>query len=206
MLTARPETGIVRVGLHQAKDLDSRRSGNECNSYAQLYMSGQPLLKTPTFKRNHNPMYESATEFLVTAKNETVIGVKISDNKGFSADPTLGFLNVKLKEVLESNEKGNDWFPLSGADSGKIRMSATFRPVAIPGSINSANDFRPPIGVVRLHMKKAIDLKNVEALTGGKSDPYVRVLRGGLVIARTLVHNNNLDPEFDEIVYAPVHQ
>lgn len=48
--------------------------------------------------------------------------------------------------------------------------------------------------------KRARDLKNVEALTGGKSDPYVRVLRSGIVTGRTLVINNNLDPEWDEYV------
>lgn len=33
----------------------------------------------------------------------------------------------------------------------------------------------------------------------------MRVLRNGLIVARTLVFDNNLDPEFDEIVYCPVH-
>lgn len=41
-------------------------------------------------------------------------------------------------------------------------------------------------------------MKNVEALTGGKSDPYVRVLNAGIVLARSLIVNNNLDPEWDE--------
>lgn len=46
--------------------------------------------------------------------------------------------------------------------------------------------------------KRAKDLKNVEALTGGKSDPYARVLHAGIVVARTLVIDNNLNPEWDE--------
>lgn len=150
-------------------------------------------------------MWEESTEFLVTSKENAVIGVKVVDNKGFVSDPTLGYVNVKLSDILAANAKQQDWFPLSGAQSGKIRMSANFRPVAMAGAINSTRDFKPPIGVVRIWMKRAADLKNVEALTGGKSDPYVRVVRKGVIQARTLVHNNNLNPEFDEIVYAPVH-
>lgn len=150
-------------------------------------------------------MWEASTEFLVTSKDNAVIGVKVIDNKGFASDPTMGYVNVKLADILAANARQQDWFPLSGAQSGKIRMSADFRPVAMAGAINSSRDFRPPIGVVRIWMKRAVDLKNVEALTGGKSDPYVRVVRKGVVQARTLVHNNNLNPEFDEIVYAPVH-
>lgn len=199
------DTGIVRVTLHQAKELDMGKSGGSCNPYAKIYLRGRCVQKTPTFKRNHNPMWESSTEFLVTSKENAVIGVKVIDNKGFASDPTLGYVNVKLADILAANARQQDWFPLSGASSGKIRMSASFRPVAMAGAINSSRDFRPPIGVVRIWMKRAEDLKNVEGLTGGKSDPYVRVVRKGVIQARTLVHNNNLNPVFDEIVYCPVH-
>jgi hypothetical protein len=48
--------------------------------------------------------------------------------------------------------------------------------------------------------KRAIDLKNVEAMTGGKSDPYVRVLSSGIILARTKIIDNNLDPVWDESV------
>lgn len=111
-------------------------------------------------------MWESSTEFLVTSKRDAVVGVKVIDNKGFASDPTIGFVNVKLTDILDANANQQDWFPLSGCASGRIRMSATFRPVAMAGAMNSANDFRPPIGVVRIHFKRAIDLKNVEGLTG----------------------------------------
>lgn len=225
------ETGVVRLILHQGKELDTRRSGSDCNPYARIYLRGQAIYKTPTFKRNHNPMWEAATEFLVTAKRDAVVGIKVMDNKGFAVDPTLGYVNVKLDDILAATARQQDWFPLSGCASGRVRMSATFKPVAMAGAINSAGDFRPPIGIVRIWIKKAIDLKNVESLTGeavrrhysqsvkispankrkmlvvgGKSDPYIRVIRGGLVSARTLVFDNNLSPEFDEIVYVPVHK
>ena len=199
------ETGIVRISLHQAKDLDSGRGSSECNPFARIYLKGQPIHKTPVFKRNHNPMWEGHTEFLVTSRADAVIGVKVIDSRGFASDPTIGFVNVTLNDILAANAKQQDWFPLSGCARGKVRMTASFRPVAMAGAINSAGDFRPPIGVVRLWIKKANDLKNVESLTGGKSDPYCRVIRSGVIAARTLVHNNDLDPVFDEIVYAPVH-
>jgi len=39
----------------------------------------------------------------------------------------------------------------------------------------------------------------------GKSDPYVRVLLSGIEKARTVTFLNNLNPEFEEVVYIPVH-
>lgn len=161
------ETGIVRISLHQAKDLDNRRAGGgNCNPYARIYLRGQSIHKTPALRRNHSPVWEASTEFLVTSKRDAVIGVKVIDEKGFAVDPTIGFVNVKLQDILAANAKKQDWFPLSGCASGKIRMTASFRPVAMAGAINGAKDFRPPIGVVRIWFKKAIDLKNVEAMTG----------------------------------------
>lgn len=42
--------------------------------------------------------------------------------------------------------------------------------------------------------KRAVDLKNLETFTGGKSDPYVRVLHGGIVVARSRVIDDDLNP------------
>lgn len=58
---------------------------------------------------------------------------------------------------------------------------------------------------MRLTFWEARDLRNVEAVTGGKSDPYVRVLSGFQVRERTSVIDNNLSPEWGEAVYVPVH-
>lgn len=63
----------------------------------------------------------------------------------------------------------------------------------------------PAIGVVRFTFWEARDLRNVEHVTSGKSDPYVRVLSGHQVRARTEVIDNNLNPEWGESVYVPVH-
>ncbi|CCO26784.1 Tricalbin-3 [Rhizoctonia solani AG-1 IB] len=73
------------------------------------------------------------------------------------------------------------------------------------GSMQGAGSYSPPIGIIRLWIKCAKDVKNVEATLGGKSDPYVRVMLNAVTMARTEVKNNNLNPEWDQIVYVPVH-
>lgn len=71
--------------------------------------------------------------------------------------------------------------------------------------LDEANDFyiAPAIGVMRFTFWQARDLRNVENV--GKSDPYVRVLSGFQVRERTSVIDNNLDPEWGETLYVPVH-
>ncbi|CAI2184396.1 5980_t:CDS:2, partial [Funneliformis geosporum] len=63
------------------------------------------------------------------------------------------------------------------------------------------------IGVIRLELVEAKDLKSVDSfLAGGKSDPYVRVFHEGGkdIIAQTKVIDNNLDPVWKEVHYLPV--
>ena len=66
-------------------------------------------------------------------------------------------------------------------------------------------EIAPPIGVMRLTFWEARDLRNVENVASGKSDPYVRVLSGYQIRERTSVVDNNLSPEWGETLYVPVH-
>lgn len=63
----------------------------------------------------------------------------------------------------------------------------------------------PAVGVVRFTFWAARDLRNVEMVTGGKSDPYIRILSGIQIRGRTEVIDNNLNPEWGEVLYVPVH-
>ncbi|GAA6009648.1 hypothetical protein JCM11491_001046 [Sporobolomyces phaffii] len=198
-----PETisGVVRLVVHAGKDLDSR--GRAINPFFKVTLNNRPIHRSQTLKRTPNPIWERPTEFLVTSKPNAVIGLEVMDDNSILSDSRLGMLKIRFEDILEANKKGNDWFPLSNARSGKVRITAEWKPVVMPGAINGAALYTPPIGVVRFLFKRSTDLKNVEIK--GKSDPYVRVLYHGVVVARTTVHDNNLNPEYDEIVYVQVH-
>lgn len=199
-----PETtsGVVRLVVHQAKELDPR--GQQINPFFRLYLNGHQVHKSQTLKRTPNPIWERPAEFLVTAKQSATIGLQVMDDNTLVSDSKLGACSVRLTDILKANADGNDWFPLSNARSGKVRITAEWKPVLMAGAINGAGAYTAPLGVVRLYFKRSTDLKNVEAPLG-KSDPYVRVLHKGLVVARSVVHDNDLDPVYDEIVYVQVH-
>lgn len=185
-------SGIVRVTIHQAKDLDRKQTvaHSQINPYVRVMLQGRQVNTTRTLKRTVAPAWEHSTEFLVTDRPSAIIGVKVCDERGMQVDPVLGYANIPLEDLMEAREKEIDWFPLSGATSGKIRLSAEFKPVLMSGAVNGSRGYTAPIGIVRVHVKRAVDLKNVEAFTGGKSDPYIRALCKGTIVDRTEIVDN----------------
>ncbi|CDO75883.1 hypothetical protein BN946_scf184672.g16 [Trametes cinnabarina] len=205
-----PDTkvGIVRLTVHQAKDLDSTKSmTGDLNPFVKLYTGSAkaPIHVTRKLKHTNSPVWEESTEFLCTDKASSVVIAKVIDDRDLLKDPVVGYLSVRLTDLLKAKESGKDWWPLSGARSGKMRLSAEWKPLNMAGSLHGADQYVPPIGVVRLWLQKATDVKNVEAALGGKSDPYVRVQINNITQGRTEVVNNNLNPEWDQIIYIPVH-
>ncbi|KAI3622799.1 transmembrane protein [Moniliophthora roreri] len=207
-----PDTavGIVRLTIHQAKDLDASKSlSGDLNPLAKVFLGSnprQPIHTTKHFKHTNSPVWESSHEFLCANKAGSVITIKVIDDRDFLKDPVIGYMSVRLEDLLHfKTEAGKDWFPLSNCKSGKIRVSAEWKPVDMAGSLHGANDYKKPIGVVRVWLDRATDVKNVEAALGGKSDPYVRVQVANVTKGRTEVVNNNLNPVWDQIVYVPVH-
>ncbi|KIR30263.1 transmembrane protein [Cryptococcus deuterogattii LA55] len=204
------QTGIVRLTIHQAKDLDvsgALLGSGALNPFASVYLgsSKNEVHRTKVLKHANQPIWEEACEFLVPEKHKSVVTVAITDSRDFATDPSLGVVTIRLADLLEAKDRHQDWFPLKGSRQGKVRMTAEWKPVAMTGSIGGANTYIPPIGILRVWLKRAVDVKNVEAALGGKSDPYVRVMGNNRIMARTEVINNNLNPEWDQIIYVPVH-
>lgn len=131
------------------------------------------------------------------------MGLVIKDDRDLATDPILGTYQVKLDDMLKLMQKGQEWYNLAGAQTGRVKMTLQWKPVALSGVGAGTGGYVTPIGVIRLHFKNARDLRNLETL--GKSDPYVRVLLSGIEKGRTVTFQNNLNPDWDEVIYVPVH-
>lgn len=151
--------------IHQAKELDASISlSGALNPYCKVRVnaSGAPSFKTPLQKHTNNPVWEAPYEFLCTDKNAAKITVKIIDDRDFLKDPVVGYMSINLVDLLPlRNQAGRDWFTLSGCNSGKLRLSAEWKPLSMAGSLHGSGQYVPPIGVVRLLINKAVDVKYV---------------------------------------------
>ena len=198
-------TGIARLVVEQAKDLDGTKSlVGQLNPYALLLLNGKEIHKTRKLKRTNNPIWDNGSkEFFVTDRKAARLGLVIKDDRDISSDPILGSYQIKLDEMLQLMEKGQEWYNLAGAQTGRAKMMIQWKPVALKGVIGGSGGYITPIGVMRFHFQSARELRNLE--TVGKSDPYVRVLLSGIEKGKTVAFQNNLNPDWDEVIYVPVH-
>ena len=198
-------TGIARLTIEQAKDLDGSKSMvGQLNPYAELLLNGQIIHTTDKRKRTNQPIWvDNAKEFLVTDRKSARLAVVIKDEKDLGSDGMIGSYQIKLEDMLKAMEKGQEWYNLAGATKGRAKLMLQWKPVGLRDVAGSGSGYLTPIGVMRIHFQNAKDLRNVETM--GKSDPYVRVLLSGIEKGRTVTHENDLNPEFDEVIYVPVH-
>lgn len=198
-------TGIAKFTLEQAKDLDGSKSlvGN-LSPYAVLLLNGHEVHKSRIMKRTNNPIWPDASkELLITDRKKAKLAIVLKDDRELSADPIIGTYQIGLDDMLDLMAKGQEWYNLAGAHTGRAKMKLQWKPVALKGGLSGSGGYLTPIGVIRLYFQNARDLRNVEAM--GKSDPYVRVLLSGIEKGRTVTFKNNLNPDWDEVVYVPIH-
>ena len=198
-------TGIARFTVEQAKDLDGTKSFiGTLNPYAVLLLNSKEIHKSKKLKRTNNPVWDNAyKEFLVTNRKAARLGLVIKDDRGITADPILGTYQIKLDDMMQLMEKGQEWYNLSGQQTGRAKMMVQWRPVALKDMVGGSGGYITPIGVMRIHLQSGHDLRNIE--TVGKSDPYARVLLSGVEKGKTVTFQNNLNPGWDEVIYVPMH-
>jgi Ca2+-dependent lipid-binding protein len=198
-------TGIARFVVEQAKDLDGTKSLiGQLNPYAILLLNNREIFVSKKLKRTNNPVWEDAhKEILITDRKNAKLGLVIKDDRDLAVDTILGTYQIKLDDMIDLMEKGQEWYSLAGVKTGRAKMMLKWKPVALAGVGAGTGGYVTPIGVMRIHIKNARDLRNVETM--GKSDPYTRILLSGIEKARTVTFQNNLNPDWDEVLYVPMH-
>ncbi|KAK4693255.1 hypothetical protein P7C71_g4110, partial [Lecanoromycetidae sp. Uapishka_2] len=198
-------TGIARLTVEQAKDLDGTKSLiGQLNPYAALILNGKEMHETRKLKRTNNPIWDNGSkEFLITDRKAARLGLVVKDDRDLGTDPILGTYQIKVDDMLQLMDKGQEWYNLAGANTGRAKMMLQWKPVALKGAAGGSGGYITPIGVMRFHFGSARDLRNLETM--GKSDPYARVLLSGIEKGKTVTFQNNLNPDWDEIIYVPVH-
>lgn len=195
------KSGILNVKITRARGLDSRINKTaKLSSFAEMEFNGQLIDSTKVTKNSNDPDWNYSGEHIVDDKLSTLFVLRIKDNRATGNSPTVGIFKMRLGQLLTEGEKGNKWFPLEDK-RGEVLIETQWKPCNIRVS-GSTGNYVEPIGVVRLKVLSATNLRNLEHL--GKIDPYTRIMVGKRLVTRTNWFHNELNPVWNETQYIPI--
>ncbi|KAJ1822410.1 Tricalbin-2 [Coemansia sp. RSA 2599] len=209
--TVESNTGILRLFVRSASNLAMTPAlARKLCVKAEAFVNGERLIDCPEVKGTDAPSWEVGKEVFIPDREMSVIHLALIDT---ASERTVGKLKIKVDEALahQSGETGSDWYDLQGHVKGKVRLNVKWRPILmdldVASSLGGGKKLPgPPIGIVKLTFHEGRSLKNVEASTGSKSDPYVRVMVQNVIMAKTRYIANTLDPVWHETLFIPVHR
>jgi len=186
------ETGIARIWIYKVTKLEKNP-----NSYCIADIDGHEVVRTNVRKYNNNPSFGTFKDIFVKNFSTAKLTVTVK-NQETGSDSVIGTFSWDLYEIYEriKEDPAANWFKLSSKfEEAAINLGVEWKPLVMDISTN----LQKPIGVCRLHVKGARNLKNSE--TFGTSDPYVRISLTGKEVAVTDIVDKDLNPEWNEIYY-----
>jgi len=193
------KSGILRVNLYNMKDLEKKK-GSRCNPYATVEVNHERLIETDVKKKTNNPVFSISKDIFVKNINTASLNLTVRDKNNIGTDSILGTLRFKVKPTMKYllENPTNDWLELQDSQKGRVRFGFDW----FPARMDEENENSPAIGICRIDLMNANNLKNTETL--GKSDPYTRITISGRKVGQTRIINGNLNPIWNETYYTIV--
>jgi len=186
------ETGIARLWIYKIQKLE-----NNPNPYCVADIDGVEVVTTPVRKINNNPGYNTFKDVFVKNFSTAKLTITVK-NQETGNDSTLGTFSWGLYDIYEriKEDPQANWFKLASKfEESVINIGIEWKPMIM----DMSTTLQKPIGVCRLHVKGAKDLKNLDAF--GSSDPYARIYLSGKDIGVTDIVEKDINPEWNEIYY-----
>ncbi|KAI5961252.1 uncharacterized protein KGF55_004177 [Candida pseudojiufengensis] len=198
------EVGIMKLTLHEARDLDISHSViGLLNPYAEIYVNNEMVKKCRKLRQTNEPSWEQSFESLITQQTATSIQVLVRDTVD---NNIVANLEANLQDIVFESGRGQQWLTCpaisANAPPPQIRISASWKPLAVDEE-TSAKIIKPaPIGAIRIHLRGAKGLKNLESV--GYVDPYVRIILNGKLRAKTVTFAETVNPQWNSVYFLPV--
>lgn len=148
-VSRRKSAASGKPALNDVIDRVSSENPEPPSSYCEVHLNDKYVYRTRTKQVNPMPYFNAVSERFVRDWRLAKIVFVIRDERdrehsechvrlGLTADPILGVVSLRLKDVLKDRTQFTRWFPLvGGLGWGKLRISLLFKPI----------DMRLPRGV-----------------------------------------------------------
>ena len=188
-------TGIAKVVVEELHGLNEENKKG--SYYIELFFNAKLILTTSTVTsadiQTFNQDYESVIPDRRKSRYRFVV-------KSAADDSVITSAVITLNEHIDRTEINKTLIPLPNSKA-KLKVTTYWKPVRLDMG-NASIAYTPPIGLVRIYLKKAVNLKNLE--TVGFIDPYVKILVNGLSKGRTDYKSQTLNPVYNTAIYVAI--
>ncbi|CDK24346.1 unnamed protein product [Kuraishia capsulata CBS 1993] len=188
-------TGVARFEITEARAF-SEDDAKPLSTFVELYLNDELKATSSVVKKTANPTFSAVHEDIITDRSKAKVRVILRDDK----KKLVGSRTLRLSDIIDATVVDQPWFPMTKG-KGEIKLSGVWSSVAMTG-VDGSIGYTEPIGVVRVYIKKATDLRNLD--TFGDMDPYVRVLVNSIPKARTPVIENTTNAVYENALWIPV--
>ncbi|GAV48352.1 hypothetical protein ZYGR_0I06490 [Zygosaccharomyces rouxii] len=187
-------TGVAKITIEEIEGLGEPHEN--VSAYVELYFNSKLIFTTPQGSGKQVIQWNQEHENVITDRRKSRYKMVVKNPKG----ETLATVIQSLNDMIDRTHIGKKQLPTADGKA-QIKVGAIWKPVGLDiGS--SAVAYTPPIGVIRVFLNKAEDLKNLEKV--GKIDPYARVLLNESFKERTNEIPNTLNPIWNQSIYVAV--
>jgi hypothetical protein len=110
------------------------------STYCEVHLNDKFVYRTRTKQLTPVPYFNAVSERFIRDWREARIVFVVKDARDREHDPTLGIVNLQLKDVLRDRCQITHWYPLlGGLGWGRLRISLLFKPfdMHLPPNISS---------------------------------------------------------------------
>ncbi|PVU93427.1 hypothetical protein BB561_003292 [Smittium simulii] len=207
------DSGLLQLYVRSARDMaPDEASSKKFNLSAAAYLDSKVIIECPEFKKSDCPVWELGKEVFVASKTASFITINLKNSGRSIANVKFNLheMIAKRNEDAANQVQGSDWIPVPNSPKGHVRVEVIWRPIIMDvDTVSSLIDTRsvllPPLGIVKLNIKEAKNLKSSDAIqTSNSIDPYVKVQALNKVLAQTMYIDNTSNPTWNETLFVPV--
>ncbi|QLQ78911.1 hypothetical protein HG537_0B02590 [Torulaspora globosa] len=187
-------TGITRITVEEL--IGPGFAKENVTGFVELYLNAKLVLTTSKASGKDSLIWNQDYEAVISDRRKTRCRLVVKDSKGQVVSKTVQSLN----DIIDRTQIDKKAIPLKDIKA-ELKVAAIWKPVDLDMGTNAIG-YTPPVGVVRILLNKAEDLKNLEKV--GKIDPYARVLVNGIPRARTNAKSQTLNPVWNQAIYVAI--
>lgn len=198
------EVGIMKINLHAAENLELSESViGLLNPYAEIFVDDKLAKACRRLRKTNEPNWNQSFESLITQQSETKVLVLVKDSAN---ENIVAKLDANLQDLIFETSRGQQWIKCppvkKGGVSPRLKITAHWKALGITDDKVVDTNFNASIGGLRLHIRGATDLKNLEAV--GEVDPYVKIMVNGKLRAKTSTIGETCNPVYDTVYFFPI--